>query len=804
MRTEKSSGSGDGDSPTSPDEGGVNRENGETDAAHRARPPSPHTLVRLRPREEAIWVSRGRTVLATDRDGFLRARPERGLFVHETRLLSRWSYTVDGAEPAAVARSNVEQHSWLGYYILAAPGASATNPDRGSGGVPQAAEDTLELRLSRVVGEGVHEDVDLTNFTRQRSRFRLVLELDGDFAALSETAGERWQRGRIRRRWTAQGANRGELSLRYRAIHRYAHPGESGTAVLQRGLSLRVAADSEPTHARKRIGFEVDLPPRGTWHACLLLEPEIDGKRLPAPADCRAFEGAEDPDRRTSIFLSEATDFSGSDSHLETSVLATIQRAKHDLAALRLFDLDHGDRAWTVAAGLPIYVALFGRDTLTAGWQAALLGPEMMRGALEELPRWQGRVFDDWRDEQPGRMLHEAHTGPLEVLRFNPRERYYGSITTSGFYPVVLAELWHWTGDKSLVEPLVAPALEGLRWLDTETDLRGDGFHAYKTRSPQGTRHQGWKDSGDAIVDENGEQVDPPIATCEEQGFVYVAKLHLSEVLWWLDRKDEAGRLYHEAEELKKRFNDAFWLESEGTFALGLAEGRPIRAVTSNPGHCLAAGIADKERVSATAERLMAPDLFSGWGIRTLSSENPAYDPYSYHRGSVWPAEHGTFAIGFVRNGLHDLAERLCRAQFEAAALFDFHRLPEVFSGHPRDRDHPFPALYPRSNSPQAWSASAVFSYLQALLGLYPYAPLDLLLVDPQLPEWLPRITLADLRVGQAAVTIRFERKKSGSTYEVLEKRGKLHVVRQPSPWSLTATWPERLRDLLSSLLPGK
>jgi glycogen debranching enzyme len=318
-------------------------------------------------------------------------------------------------------------------------------------------------------------------------------------------------------------------------------------------------------------------------------------------------------------------------------------------------------------------------------------------------------------------------------------------------------------------------------------------------------KHQAWKDSSDAVVYEDGSQVEPPIATCEEQGFVYLAKLHMSELLWWLDRKDEARRLFREAGELKRRFNDAFWMEDEGFFALGLdARKRQIRSITSNPGHCIATAIGERGRVLRAAGRLFADDLFSGWGIRTLSSRHPAYNPYSYHRGTVWPVEQGTFALGLYRYGLHRHVELLCRAQFEAAALFDFHRLPECFTGHPRDTAHPFPAVYPNANSPQAWSASTTFNLLQALLGLYPYAPLRMLIVDPHLPDWLPGITLANLRVGEAVATIRFFRRPNGtSDYRVLAQRGRLHVIRQPSPWSLTAGPVERLVDALRSLLPG-
>ncbi|HEU4521859.1 MAG TPA: amylo-alpha-1,6-glucosidase, partial [Thermoanaerobaculia bacterium] len=503
-------------------------------------------------------------------------------------------------------------------------------------------------------------------------------------------------------------------------------------------------------------------------------------------------------------FLDEATSFdSTEEGRLAAATLGALRQARDDLAALRLFDLDSGRRSWTVAAGLPLYATLYGRDALTAGWQAGLLGPEMMRGSLTVLAKYRGRKKNDWRDEEPGRMLHEMHPGPLSALNFNPRARSYSSTTTSALYPFLVAELWHWTGDKRMIEPFVEPAMAALRWLDRHADLDGDGFYEYKTKSSDGVRNQGWKDSDDAIVDDAGRLVEPPIATCEEQGFAYISKLHFSELLWWLGRRAEALSLFAQAEELKKHFNDAFWDERLQFFAMGLdSRKRRIASISSNVGHCVATAICDGDRVPAVVARLFQPDLFTGWGIRTLSPDHPSFNPYSYHRGSVWPVEHGTFALGFMRYGMHDRVQQIARAQFEAAALFDHYRLPELFSGHGRDEAHPFPAVYPNTNTPQAWSASAVYSLLQAMLGLYPYAPLKMLVVDPHLPEWLPEITLDGLRVGRARITIRFRRRGNGRTeFRVLEQKGKLHVVRQALPWSLTTTFADRLRDFLASLI---
>lgn len=754
-----------------------------------------------------LCVSQGRTVLITERDGSITDGAEHGLFVHQTRLLSRYRYLIDGRAMLPVVLSNYEQHNWLGYYIMLPPGVTTREPDQGSGQMQELSQQTLELRLSRYVGEGIHEDVDLTNFTQQTTRFQLELEIDADFADVVETKGDRQQFGDLRREWR-EADNGWELVFDYKAEHEYDVQGNTGTARINRGLTLRVEeAGSAPSYKDGRITFQISLGPGATWHACLNMIPFIDGKQMPPVYGCRSFTATDtEYDRRRQIYLNESTRHATPETAtLAPVVIGAIEQARRDLAALRLYDLDSDERAWVTAAGLPIYVALYGRDTLTTAWQASPVSTDLMRGSLAELAKWQGREINDWRDEQPGRMLHEAHTGPLEMLNFNPRQRYYGSVTTSGFYPVAVSELWHWTGDKDLIRPYIEPALCALAWLDQYADLDGDGFYEYKTRSSQGVTNQGWKDSGDAIVYEDGSEVEAPIATCEEQGFAYLAKLHLSEVLWWLDEKEQAKRLYAEATELKKRFNEAFWMEDEGFFAMGLdSDKRQIKSIGSNAGHCLATAIVDQEHVLKTVSRLIADDIFTGWGIRTLSSKHPAYNPYSYHRGSVWPVEHGTFALAFMRYGLPRHVEMICRAQFEAAALFDFYRLPELFSGHQRDADHPFPALYPFANSPQAWSASAVFCFVQAMLGLYPYAPLNMLLVDPHLPDWLPEITLAGLRVGQARVTIRFYRTDDGaSNYEVLDKRGALHVFRQPSPWSLTATFAERLKDALTSLMPG-
>ena len=459
------------------------------------RPPRQTTLVRLQPRSGTLYASRGRTVLATGLDGQIRPERDVGLFVRETRLLSRCEYRIDDQALVASALSNIEQHTWLGYFFCRTPGAPPREADRGSGRVPLATEETLELRVFRRVGEGLHEDLHLTNFSRFATRFTLGLTIEADFADYIESGGERLQHGHTSFAWDADAKR---LTIGYHA----ASPDHDGRpATFGCGLEIAVRAPGAVRWEGGGLAFDVELRPQDIAHVCLIVTPIFDGHRLPAPRQCDGDDTSDDFDSRRRAFLDAAAridDGQRADGHAD--VFAALQQARADLAALRLFDLDDGSGGWVPAAGLPVYVALFGRDTLTVGWQAALLGPDMMQGTLEELARWVGRRDDPWRDEQPGKLVHEAHTGPTSMLNLHPRARYYGSITTSGFYPVVLAEYWHWTGNRDLVERLLPTALGALDWLDREADRDHDGFYEYLTRSADGVKHQAWKDSRDAIV----------------------------------------------------------------------------------------------------------------------------------------------------------------------------------------------------------------------------------------------------------------------------------------------------------------
>lgn len=758
--------------------------------------------IRIRPRHDTVHISRGRTVLGMDFEGRVLPRNARqGLYVYQTRMLSQYRWLVNGKEPKLSVQSPVEQPSWLAYYFLAPPNCKHTPT-----GECNPLQETIEVRVSRVVGEGMHEDVEVTNHTQISTFITLSLEADADFASRKEIKqGKRKQKGILKKKWAKAGAGEWRWDFHYTCQHHYDHQGNVGEARIDRGITLTLRPDSKPSHSGNRVSFRLKLRPHQTWKACLVWQAQVDGNLLPVEGKCDGLLGSDNEYfNKTQTFLKRSTEFlTPASRDLTPDVQRVLDRSRLDIAALRMFDRDEGERDWKLAAGIPTYQALFGRDMLAAAWQASPLSTDMSWGALSLLATTQTFETNKWRDAQPGRMMHESHTDPLSVLNFDPEALYFGTANVPLLYPIVIAELWHWTGEKDRLRRFVKPALEALKWADTYSRDRKSGFYKYTTNSEQGVKNQGWKDSSDAMVYPDGSQVEDPLGTCEMQAFAYAAKLHFSEFLWWIGETEQARRLYNEAADLKKRFNQRFWMKDEDYVAMAIdKDNKVVKTIASDPGHCLLSGILETERVPRLVKRMMRPDLFSGWGIRTLSSDHPAYNPFAYHRGTVWPVENGAFVLGLARYGLHDEMWQLARGLFEAASMFDYDRLPEVFGGHGRDAGHPFPALYERADSPQAWSASVPFIIMQALLGLYPYAPLNVLFLDPWLPDWLPAITISNMQVGGAQIDIRFERHADGKTgYTVEHLDGELHILRQPSPWSVTADWGERVKDAVSSML---
>ncbi len=755
--------------------------------------------IQLKTNPHLHIISHSRTVWISDRDGWMSDHHFHGLFLHDTRLLSHYLWKLNG-DLYCVELSGVRQHSQLAYYIAAprrlTEAYSGKDHARSAGG---DTEENLELTLATLLSDGFHQDAEFCNYTLQPQPIALEIQYDADFADLREVIDDRrQQRGRLSAA-VERGAGELRIGWHYRAHHWHGiHRRE-----LDRGFELRFhGLWGEWRADRRRLRLSAILQPGERRHLCIESRARIERQwQAPVYGCFEFYGGAGARDRQRQSFYAHAAQPPQPRSR-RNELERAYARALDDLASLHLPEFDRGPNAWVPAAGVPNYLTLFGRDSLTVAWQAALAGWGMMRGALRCVAELQGKQRNDWRDELPGRMPHETHTGPLSVLDYIPLGRYYGEFTSTPFFPVVLSEYYHWSGDRAGLQQLLPSAQGCLEWLRRYGDLDGDGLYEYQTRSRQGVANQAWKDSGDAIVWPDGRVAEPPLGTCEQQGFAYEAWLRAAELLWMSGERGQALRAFRHARDLKARFNDAFWMEDEQFYALALdRRKRQIRSIASNAGDALATGIIAGERSEPVVERLFSDELYSGWGVRTLSNRHPAFNPYSYHRGSVWPAENAAIMVGLRRYGYYEQLQRLAAGLLDITAIFEHRRLPEVFSGHARDRRHPFPAVYPRACSPQAWSASAIILSVQMLLGLYPYAPAALLFLDPALPAWLPELELYHLHVGAAEVSLRFERGEDGRThYQVLDQRGKLRLIRQPSPWSVTTTPWERLEDLIESL----
>lgn len=744
------------------------------------------TEVLLRVFADSFYIYHQRSLLITDRRGRI-TQGLQGLYWHDLRLLSRYRLLVNGDEPRLDALSAVDPFSSLAYYVCPANRGDGDKLDHM--GLPEhEADRQVVLRVARFCGQGMHEDIEVTNHGTTPASLDLEWELDADFADLIEArSGKRQQEAPIEQAWEG-------TCLRFT----YQHPQLPRGAVMEfeaRGAAMRYEGGSVRTR--------LELPPQGTHRFCLNVSPVSDGHTLPPLFGCDAFGSlATETDRQRAAWTLEGTRVYTRN----LDVQKTWDRAIHDLGALATGPTTGEQDELELAvpmAGEPLYGTLFGRDALTLSGQAMFFSPKLAEGALRLLSRYVGTKDDDFYDEQPGRVPQQVRDGPLGLLGITPWLHDYGDYAAPCAFLVLLAGHHIVMGNNEITREFIEPARRVLDWLDTRADLDGDGFLEYKTRSPKGQKHQGWKDSGDPVRYEDGREVEPPIAACEIQGYLYAARLLMAEVFLALGEPSRSVDLLRQAQTLKKRFNEKFWMPGEKFLALGLdSEKRQIKSIASNAGHCLTTGIIDRKHARDVVRRLMQPDMFSGWGIRTLSSEHPAYNPIKYHLGSVWPVENATFAFGMKRFGFSRECNAVAKGMFDAAALFEHHRLPETIGGFPRDKRHPHPGIYPDACSPQGWSASAIAWLVQAMLGIFTYAPARLLMLDPVLPAWLPDLTVRDLPVGEARVSIRFRRQPDGTTdYKVFERKGAVLVVRQAPPDALDVGIGTRLGQVVGSVL---
>jgi glycogen debranching enzyme len=658
-----------------------------------------------------VKILDGNTFVVSDSRGDIEASltDPTGLFSFDTRFLSRWVLTVNGERLSPLSVDDV-QYFEARFFLV--PGTGTVYIDS-----------KLSVIRERAVGDGFHEELTILNHDNEPVRLDVRVDAGCDFADLFEVKDALAKKGTYT---TRTGGRR--LTLGYER---------------ERFTRQTVISASAPAKVDEHgLSFRVRIEPHGSWTTDLDVATATAGPAAgrPRPKYTRGRKRARpsmsvDLDR----WLADAPRLQCDWDALRR----TYRRSLVDLAALRFAPAISGGQSLP-AAGLPWFMTMFGRDSIFTSLQALPFTPELAATTLRALGSWQGSRVDDFRDEDPGRILHELRYGELTAFEERPHSPYYGCADATPLYVVLLDEYERWTGDRKLVRDLEREARAALTWIDEYADLRGDGYVWYQRRNEEsGLENQCWKDSWDSISYRDGRLPGFPRATCELQGYAYDAKLRgarLARLIWRDDAL--ADRLEREAAELKRRFNRDFWVEDGEHFALALdPEGGQVDALTSNNGHLLWSGIVDKSKASAVARHLLGPRLFSGWGVRTLAEGEGRYNPIGYHVGTVWPFDNSFIAWGLRRYGFKEEAAQIAAGILDAAERFDG-RLPEAFGGYERAVTR-YPVQYPTACSPQAWSTGTPLLLLRTMLGLEPLD--DHLIVDPALPTAIGRLELLDI-----------------------------------------------------------
>jgi glycogen debranching enzyme len=697
-----------------------------------------------------IAIHHDQTILLSEENGQMAFPSDKGLYFRDTRLISAWQIYTNGT-PWMLLNGGA-----IAYY---AARIFLTNREflTRQGKVPAR---TLSLTISRGIDGGMHEDLDIVNYGSEPISFSLELSVRCDFADTFEVkSGEIVRRGKIDTLWDQR---KQALSNTYR------------NKDFERSVTVR-PRHAKAVYANGRLSFDVELDRGQTWHSCLHYDLTDCGETLPAPKECVA----HDAEGRHADMLRDWKERVLSIKTSNEEYYRFFRQALEDMAALRLQRNRDNHMIFIPAAGLPWFMAPFGRDSLIVSLQNLMTYPEFAWGTLDILGDLQATERDDYRDAEPGKIMHELRYGELAHFKLIPHTPYYGTADATPLWLITLHAAWQSSGDRDMLERHLKTAEACLHWIDRYGDRDGDGFQEYETRSSAGYDNMGWKDSGDAVMHADGSPVKGPKALCELQGYVYAAWLGMARIYDALGKKAKATRLRKKAATLFENFNKVFWDEKTGFYAYGLdGDKNKIMSVVSNPGHLLWSGIVPPGRAAKVVKRLMAPDMWSGWGIRTLSADHPSFNPLGYQLGAIWPHDNSIIALGFRHYGFTAEAAQIARDISRAASHFQGNQVPELFAGNQRD-DTSFPVQYLGANVPQAWAAASAFALLQAMLGVFLDAPAGKLYIDPSLPEWLPDVTLTNLAVGNQSFAIRFWREGNETLHEVTDGDPKAVVRRQ-------------------------
>lgn len=667
-----------------------------------------------------------------------------GLFMDDTRMLSEYRLELPGGTPTLLSSQVIRAFSAQVDLAIS---------DREFGGQQWDVSNVIHVRRELLLDDRLAERVTLTNFLNRTIDYPLRLHAGCDFADIFEVRG--WRR-------EARGTYYAPEVVA--SAIRHAYRGRDGLLIRSEVLFGTPPDAIDGRGASWMLRLPPHEPVTLEWHVL----PEIVLGDSP-PGE--SVDAASMEQRRTRLhavydgWRAQCAEYESSDEQLNR----TIEQSVTDLRALYI----EVDGAQIISAGTPWYSTAFGRDSIITSLQTLVLNPGIAIDTLRYLAATQGSREDPFTEEQPGKIMHEIRRGELARAREIPFIPYYGTIDATPLFLVLLHETWRWTGDLDLVRELLPNAERALQWIDRYGDVDGDGLVEYARTSPKGLVNQGWKDSWDGVPCPDGRIPDPPIALVEVQGYVYDAKRRMAALYEALGNRAACERLTAEANAMRERIVQRFWLEELGTFALALdGDKRALPTVTSNAGHLLWSRVPDSTQANAMSRRLMSPDMFSGWGLRTLSAAHPVYNPMSYHNGSVWPHDNALVALGLSFYQQVEPARRIFTALYDASRGMRYNRLPELYCGMRRAFGM-HPVLYPVSCSPQAWASGAVYMLLQSAIGILPDAPHHMLHVrQPWLPEFLSELVVRGLRVGDSRVSMQFVRRGARTLANLLAIEG--------------------------------
>ena len=665
-----------------------------------------------------ITLIEGSSFCVSGRSGDIRPDQPEGLFFLDTRLLWDWQLRVNGLRPEPLAVSVDLPDS--GTFV------SRIRPD-----VLHDSAGSLFVLRRRYVGRGMREDIVIRNYGHETIAAVIALLVDVDFADLFLVkSGETGSGARLTPR------------VRGRELEFQQVEGRANRMVT-------LSFSEVPAWEIDRAVWQIEIPPGGTWTTCCQLTLTVAGELVAPRYRCGEAPEKAEPARRFASWQA-GTPRVRSD---HVPLVRSFNRSLRDLGSLRMFDPEHPERP-VIAAGAPWFMTLFGRDSLLTAWMSLIVDPDISVGVLEALARLQGSEVVTATEEEPGRILHEVRFGKSASMALGDGHVYYGTVDATPLFVMLLGELARWGHAPEVVSALLPHADRALAWVETYGDRDGDGYVEYARATQHGLRNQGWRDSWDGVPAADGSLPDTPIALCEVQGYVFAAYVARAELAEAAGDLETAVRYRTRAEALRAAFERDFWLPDRGWYAIGLdRDKRPIDALTSNIGHCLWTGIVSPERARQVARHLLEDDMFSGWGVRTLSTRMTSYNPLSYHNGSVWPHDNAILAAGLMRYGLADEAHRIILAMLDAATRSNG-RLPELFAGIARS-DVSVPVAYPASCSPQAWAAAAPLLFLRTLLRFDPSMTDGRVWCSPSLPRNIERLSIDEFPLGGARLRLR-------------------------------------------------